>query len=120
MAEIDDDIGPVRPSVPQHAPVRLKTALTGAHKSTRYSNTAYTHIPTLRPTDIRRMLRYCGHTQVELSRFMGRSRNYVNEKLASGEIPLRMVEALYLLLGHDMFWTAYEAVTPHPHAHTHT
>lgn len=114
MAEIDDDIGPVRPSAPQHAPERLRTALKGAQKSTRQPNAAYTHIPSLRPTDIRRMLRHSGHTQVDLSRFMGRSRNYVNEKLASGDIPLRMVEALYLMLGHDMFWTAYEVVTPHP------
>jgi hypothetical protein len=114
MAEIDDDIGPVRPSAPQHGPEGSKPAHKSAQKSPAGPKGEHTRIPALRPTDIRRMLRHSGHTQVDLSRFMGRSRNYVNEKLASGDIPLRMVEALYLMLGHDMFWTAYEVVTPHP------
>ncbi|MBU3741532.1 MAG: hypothetical protein FGM24_04510 [Candidatus Kapabacteria bacterium] len=108
MARIGDEIDPERPSVPQNAPERHKAAHKGAQERPIAINAPYVEIPALRPVDIRRMLRLSGHTQVELSRFMGRSRNYVNEKLATGQIPLRMIEALYMLLGHDMFWSAYD------------
>lgn len=75
---------------------------------------SYVIVPVLKPSEVRRMIKLGGFTLREFSKWMGKSKNYMAEKLAAGKVPVKIVEALYLFMGHDVFWTLYDRRTVAP------
>ncbi len=69
-------------------------------------------IPKISGAELRKMLRITGYTASHYSTFIGRNRTYASRMLFGRRVlPMKATEALYLMLGHDMFWSAYEEVT---------
>jgi hypothetical protein len=87
---------------------------------TPMNKTQFVNVPILSGRELQRMLKVCGFTGRAFDRFINRSLDYSSKRLFNlRELPLNVSEALYLLAGHDMFWTAYNhpkvrKQPPHP------
>ncbi len=68
----------------------------------------FVSVPFLTGRELRRMLKLCGYTGRAFDRFLGRAADYSSKRLfPMRELPLYVSEALYLMVGHDIFWTAF-------------
>lgn len=75
----------------------------------------HVEIPVLSGIQVRKMLRHAGETGAAYARFNEHSRTWTYQCVFNQRIvPTKYIESLYLLLGHDRFWSAYTAVVPQP------
>lgn len=73
------------------------------------SKNNFVSIPILSGRELRHMLTLCGYTGRAFDRFLEKAPDYSSKRLfPMRELSLKISDALYLLVGHDMFWTAYE------------
>lgn len=108
-------------SLEEELPIRERTATNSTRKFTAKPKSgkkaekktiAFVDIPKLRGRDLRKMLSLSGHTLVEFSTFMGRSKGWASECVVPlATLKTSMVEGLYTMLGHDQFWTVYTRST---------
>lgn len=92
---------------------RKKTALSGGLVArASNSNISFVAIPKLRGSELRKMLRMAGVTLSAFSRFMGHCRSWASEVIVPlSNVHTSTVEGLYMMLGHDQFWTVYTRTT---------
>jgi hypothetical protein len=70
-------------------------------------------IPTLSGRDLRQILAIAGITAAKFSAFLERDKGYTSQSLyPKRKLPLSVIDALYLMLGPDVFWSAYHQVHP--------